>query len=483
MAKDRIYDYRDISNWSYDLAREDPKTITPLPNGWSIVDSTYVKDSEFGAVIFRNDVTKEVVVGFRGTEKTFRDWQTNFALAKPGYKPEEFGIAENYIERAIANAPDGYVVRTTGHSQGGALAHYMGLKHNVPSVGFNSAPGNIYLNEIYKTLPDGGDASHLDFRSSVSGDKGMPMLDSDVVSGLDTPLTHPAGLGLSVLSPQASLTAQGYMDPIVQVDPTYLQTGCKDTGVCHSMENFDDAAIDQAKAALGGGDLIPDGSIVGGDDEFKACFETKDVSLSEAAYNEASKELGEVVDGVVDTAKDGAAWVGDKASDAWDATKDTASDVWDATKETATDAWDATKDTASDVWDATKDAADWTKEKASDLYDGAKQNIGDGLDYLGDKANSLKDSIFGGDESTSFPTVLDDLAGGGSSTLQSFTSSSSGGQSITEAEDEADTEADNTDRHADRAENAARRARSAAQRAAAAAARMRAMLFSRRRAY
>jgi len=123
------------------------------------------------------------------------------------------------------------------------------------------------------------------------------------------------------------------------------------------------------------------------------------------------------------------------------------------------------------------------KSEAADLlgniYDGAKEKVSDGLDYLGDKANSFKDSIFGGNDDATSPTVLDDFAGG-SSGLQSLSSSSSGGQSITEAEDDADTGADNADRHADRAAIAANNARSAARRAAASAARMRTLLSRKR---
>jgi hypothetical protein len=487
---DRVYDYRDLSQWSYDLANAQPKQVATLPNGWSIVDSTYDNGSEFGAAIFRNDLTKEVVVSFRGTEKTFRDWQTNFAMARPGYKPEEFNIAERYIEQAMANAPEGYNIRTTGHSQGAALAHYMGLKHDVPSVGFNTAPGNIYLNEIYKTLPNGGTSSHIDIRSSVDGERGIPGVNSDVVSGLDSPVTHPVGAGLTMVSPSAGLGAQGYMDPIAKVDPIYLQTGCTDTGMCHSLSNFDDQQLDRVREQLGG-DILPDSSIIGGEDKIKACLPTRDVTegitLGDVVRTEAQNETEKAVD-----------LAGDKINQAVDAAKEAVSEAAGAVKDTAVAAAGAAKDAAMAVVDATKEAAVAVADAATTAAAVAKEAAGaaaamakdagtavvDAVEEAADAAKGAAGNAMGwakGKVSNFLDSAPESppWADGGGGASGSLGPSAAAGDTIVAMEDQADDLAQEADGHADRAASAARRAQSAATRAAAIAARIRAMMSRR----
>ena len=468
---DRIGDYRDISKWSYNLGEPDVTKHVQVPKGWTMEKSDFIQESEFGAAIFKNEATKEMVVVFRGTDPgKLRDQVTNLETFAKGHKPREYEMAERYMESALAGMPPGYQMRVTGHSQGAGMAHYMALKHDVPSVGFNTSPGNIYLNNIYETLPQTGNASHLEFRSSVDGTKGIPVLNSDFVSSAENPITNPGGMLLAPVAPGFVLDTQAYMDPIAKIQPVYLKTGCKD-GICHSLENFNDPQLVEARQ-VHGGDILPDTIINGGEDKFMACFPTRDVTegvgLDDAYWNEFKAETGkaadwagEQVDNAVDAAKGAAAWTATQAGEAWDATTDAASAAWDATKETASDAWDATKDTASDAWDATRDTvsdvSQWTKEKAGRM-----------LDWARDQWNSAPDE----GATMTLPTVEVDA-----SALNAFSRpGGSTSETIMALDDQAEQLADEADGHADRAETAARHARSSARRAAAAAARMRAML-------
>lgn len=426
---DRISDYRDLNNWSYNLGEPDISKHAKIPDGWALKEPpSFIKESEFGAAIFENKITKEVVVVFRGTDPgKARDQFTNAELFAPGRKPIEYEMAERYVEKALAEMPPDYKMRITGHSQGAGMAHYMGLKHDVPSVGFNTSPGNIYLNNIYDTLPENGKASHVDFRSSENGTKGTPVLNSDGISSAETPITNPAAPLFGPLVPGM----QAYMDPIAKIEPIYLKTGCKDA-LCHSLTNFDDPELQSAREAYGK-DFLPAEAIVGGEDKFNACFETLDKSLGDAILDEIEDEIGKVKDAV-----NGAAGaVANKVEDAWDTIKETASEAWDATKDIASDAWTATKDAAKD----------------------------------------LMDDVFGPDATAggAAPTV-------GPLGLASDVSNTAGGgvsQSITAMEDEADDLAQQADSHADAAEIDAGKAKAAALRAAAIAARIRAMLSRR----
>ena len=431
---DRVNDYRDISDWSYNLGQKDPSKLVPVPEGWSVVNSDFIKDSEFGAAIFRNDATKEIVVAFRGTDPSaLRDQVTNLELFAKGHKPREYEMAERYMEQALADMPEGYQIRTTGHSQGAGMAHYMGLKHDIPSVGFNTSPGNIYLNNIYETLPESGTASHIDLRSSMDGSKGLPMLDSDTISGGESPITHPAGMLLSPFAPKFVADTQFYMDPIAGITPVYLKTGCNDA-ICHSLSNFGDKQLEQIRQDTGQ-DILPNEGIIGGDDKFKACFPTRDVTdgvtLGDSYLDEIKTEAGKAADVVVE----GAQAAGNAIAGAASAAADKVGDALDAVKDAAGAATDWTTDKASGAWN-------WTKDKWNKTF---------------------------GDEPA--PTVP-------SNGVLGYTISSGSGasQTITAIQDEGDAQADEADSHADRSESAAKRARVAARRAAAARARMQAMI-------
>lgn len=107
--------------------------------------------------------------------------------------------------------------------------------------------------------------------------------------------------------------------------------------------------------------------------------------------------LGDLWDGVKDTASNAWSGVKDTASSAWSGVKDTASSAWDWTKDTASNAWDGAKDLASDTWEGAKGVAsntwdtvsgaassawDWTKNKASDAWDWTKETASNGWEGL-----------------------------------------------------------------------------------------------------
>ncbi len=87
--------------------------------------------------------------------------------------------------------------------------------------------------------------------------------------------------------------------------------------------------------------------------------------------------LGDLWDGVKDTAS--SAWNGvkDTASSAWNGAKETASNAWEGAKSVASNTWDTVSGAATDAWDWTKnkasDAWDWTKETAANTWDGVKE--------------------------------------------------------------------------------------------------------------
>ncbi len=448
-TRDRAADYADLARWPYELAKEIPQQISPLPRGWQIVGKpTYLKESEFGVVILRNDVTKEIVVSYRGTEQTVRDWTTNAELAIPGWKPRELEMAEREMEQALANAPEGYKVRATGHSQGGMLAHYVAKKYDVSSVGFNSAPGNDYLNHIYDTKLENRQATHIDLRASVDGNKTslgsvLPdgQFDSDIVSGLGD---------------------VAHLKPIDGVEAMYLPTGCKDS-LCHSMDNFTEetlATVSQKFQAP----VLPDEALPAGNPPLM-CFETRkpwdetvdrvqdSVEAQIDQAGEAVKEelagairsggeqladniagagetmadqivaagqetgdllnrAGEAVGGVVaEKAQQGAERIAEGAAETAEAVKETAEAVAQKTRETAESVADgveqaaeALKDKAKQgvdaVADAAKDAGDFVqsvyKQRVSEELDEAVKTLGDTYDQvmdLGRLAGLIKDGV------------------------------------------------------------------------------------------
>jgi len=179
-------DYWKMSSSAYD--KVPPGAYDGASGSWEVVEpkGTMLHDSEsgFDAVVFRNKDTKQVVVGFRGTEgsssldRSLPDFKTDLndvVLGKAKDLEERFSSRENIIlsyldprknmeqdihdykhnqfrqadvlVRQVKEEYPEYEVTLTGHSLGGGLAQYAGAKNGVGAVTY-SAPS------VTNLLPD-----------------------------------------------------------------------------------------------------------------------------------------------------------------------------------------------------------------------------------------------------------------------------------------------------------------------------------------
>ena len=96
----------------------------------------------FAAVAYKNNLTNEIVIAYRGTDSPLdiliSDGQIAFNL-----KPQQASAAVNFYEKVLAENED-CSISITGHSLGGALAQYVASLKHVPATTFN-APGMLNL--------------------------------------------------------------------------------------------------------------------------------------------------------------------------------------------------------------------------------------------------------------------------------------------------------------------------------------------------
>lgn len=113
--------------------------------------SYYVKDFQanqsngFAAAVFQNTQTGQYVITFRGTEPSGKDILTDLSMGI-GQFPEQFVNASDFIDNAIntygINESNTIIV---GHSLGGSLAEYGGMKTGFQTYTYNAyGIGNIY---------------------------------------------------------------------------------------------------------------------------------------------------------------------------------------------------------------------------------------------------------------------------------------------------------------------------------------------------
>jgi RHS repeat-associated protein len=102
----------------------------PLPEGWSLIQGSEIeKSSGLFAAVYRGPEGKEII-SFRGTED-WADWKANFAQGT-GFVAEQY----DQVHRMPNMYPGAEVV---GHSLGGGLASYFGVKNQRTTTTFNSA--------------------------------------------------------------------------------------------------------------------------------------------------------------------------------------------------------------------------------------------------------------------------------------------------------------------------------------------------------
>ena len=157
------------------------------------------EETGFHADLFYNDFTKEYSVVFRGSNDLSKiptdpdaraDWiKTNFANAL-GMRAKQFDIAES-IANVINLLPGDVKINITGHSLGGALASYVGLKTADEGIGkarnvytFNSEGLNPTLLQSVKNYDDSKiQAFHSSYEVLTNLQKGLYVA-SDVTANV-----------------------------------------------------------------------------------------------------------------------------------------------------------------------------------------------------------------------------------------------------------------------------------------------------------
>jgi Ca2+-binding RTX toxin-like protein len=118
---------------------------TTAPPGWSQLTSL-AKNGGFYAAAFRNDVTGEVVVAFRGTEYfDSADWRADTRIVFGAEMPQQFHDGLAFAK--TVSATHGVPITLTGHSLGGSIAQYVTAQTGAPAVTF-AAPGIGHMSDF-----------------------------------------------------------------------------------------------------------------------------------------------------------------------------------------------------------------------------------------------------------------------------------------------------------------------------------------------
>jgi pimeloyl-ACP methyl ester carboxylesterase len=141
-----------VQNLTYGLLSNAAYKNGAVPPGWSIVDTSVQSmgpsDKGFAAVTFQNQITKEIVIAYRGTDE-FGDAPNNFVqLALQNDVPGQLIEAQAYLDQTVKKFGPNLVV--VGHSLGGALAQLISAFNETVSAFTYNAPGvyDIYKKEL-----------------------------------------------------------------------------------------------------------------------------------------------------------------------------------------------------------------------------------------------------------------------------------------------------------------------------------------------
>jgi hypothetical protein len=110
-----------------------------LPSGdWHVDTSLSEVRGNNQFIVFHNDITKQVFVGFKGTDSISQlksdlmdDGAAQWASLKSAFESQLANIRTNYAD---------YEVMTGGHSSGGGMAQTAALENNLSGWGQNSLP-------------------------------------------------------------------------------------------------------------------------------------------------------------------------------------------------------------------------------------------------------------------------------------------------------------------------------------------------------
>ncbi|TCS95754.1 Mbeg1-like protein [Hazenella coriacea] len=140
--------YAIFSQFAYDDFEPGPNTpIDPkflekhLGKGWEEdIEHRYTDKNGFQAKVFINKETKEAVVAFRGTDD-WKDIAIDVAQVSQGWLTSQHKSVDKMMETLMKDPRyKDYQFTSTGHSLGGNLSMYAGVKYNMPTVTFNG-PG------------------------------------------------------------------------------------------------------------------------------------------------------------------------------------------------------------------------------------------------------------------------------------------------------------------------------------------------------
>ena len=136
-----------LANLAY--SEKPPQTV----DDWQMIGAPYSSPSTgFFAVAYMNDITKEVVVSYRGTDGLTGDIGADIAFKTGSWNPQ-FEAAAEFTAR-VKHDPDvasklkggGYTLLTTGHSLGGGIAQLMGKMFDAGGASFDAPGASVVAN-------------------------------------------------------------------------------------------------------------------------------------------------------------------------------------------------------------------------------------------------------------------------------------------------------------------------------------------------